>query len=196
MSTVDAGHGFVELLRHLDSDSERAARAYERLRTRLIQFLRLHVPRDAEATADVVLERLARRLADTPIDDVTGYALGIARLLVREVHARDARQARALQDPTLIADDDTIGEMEALADDERALRALTLCMQREGAEHAQLIVSYYGAGEGAERIRKRRDLAVSLGLSLNALRNRALRVRASLERCVRARLGMYDRTDA
>lgn len=196
MTKVNADQAFAALLRHLDSDQNRAARAYERLRLRLIQFLRLHVPRDAEATADIALDRLARRLTDTRIDDITGYVLGIARLLVREVQARDARQARVLQDPTLAPEEDPLAGVEEAADEEEALRALSACMKAEGAEGSRLIVAYYGGGDGTARIRIRRELAHSLGLSLNALRNRALRLRTALERCVRERLGMNHRAGA
>ena len=43
--------------------------------------------------------------------------------------------------------------------------------------------------DDARRIPARRELAARLGIGLNALRNRALRLRETLEQCIRQRLG-------
>ena len=184
-SNGDAGSLLATLLARLRADGEREGVAYERLRARLIAFFRLHEPSDAEALADLALDRLARRLQEgVAVDNVRLYALGIARLVVQERRARAIRQRRAEHDPTLQPNDDSAAETRRV---EATSIALGACLQQVGDSATALILAYYGA-DGAARIRARSALAASLGVSLNALRNRALRLRDTLERCVRERL--------
>lgn len=186
MSRTATAHGdaFGTLLDALAAEPGGGARAYERLRERLLALLRVYVPAEADALADVVLDRLARRIAEgVAIDDVRAYALGIARLVVKEARAREMRQRDAATDPTLVPDAD---------DDDRetrdvALAALRACLAQLDAAARALILAYYGADGGA-RIRERQRLADACGSSLNALRNRALRLRVRIEECLKRRL--------
>jgi hypothetical protein len=161
-----------------------AAPAYEHLRQRLVTYFRLRFPAEAEALADEAIDRLARRLDDgTPVLSLAGYALGIARLLVLETSARQSKER--------IAAREAMFEMEMnnqeIAPDP-AQPALRKCLEAIGPESATFILDYYGAETGTARIVQRQALAERFGLTLNALRNRALRVRIGLEKCVRARL--------
>lgn len=174
---------FDALLRRLRADGEDAI-AYEALRRRLIQFFRLHDPADAEDLADVVLDRLARKIHEgVDVASVPSYALGIARMVLHETRTRAARRRLAEDDPTLAPAEDDALEAAAL---ERMLGALRACLEAAGATARQLILTYYG-DDGAGRIATRQKLAAECGISLNALRNRALRLRDALEDCVRAR---------
>ena len=180
----DARSRFNALLARLGTNGIPSGIAYEQLRRRLIVLFRLHVPADAEALSDVALDRLARRIHDgAPIDNPQLFALGIARKLVLEAQNRAARQQRMANDPTLAsapADDDA----EAL---ESNCAAMSACLGKLGTNARDLILAYYGA-DGAARIETRRRLASELGLSVNALRNRALRLREGLARCMHLRL--------
>lgn len=179
------GDALGTLLDALATEPGGGARAYERLRERLLALLRVYVPAEADALADVVLDRLARRIAEgVAIDDVRAYALGIARLVVKEARARELRQRDAAADPTLApdADDDDREARDA------ALAALRACLAQLEAASRTLILAYYGADGGA-RIRERQRLADAYGSTLNALRNRALRLRVRLEACLKRRLG-------
>jgi hypothetical protein len=104
--------------------------------------------------------------------------------VLHEARARNARRQSAEIDPALIAADDHGDASE----DEAAFAALTACLEAAGGDARALILSYYDA-DGALRIATRQRLAAERGISLNALRNRALRLREVLEACVRARLG-------
>ena len=180
-----AGHAaFSGLLQRLRSEGE-AGLAYEDLRARLIRFFRLHVPGEADELADVALDRLARRIDDgTVVERVAPYALGIARMVLMEARTRHARRRRAETGAAAAMEDD---DAELRADLERTESALAECLRRAGSEARTLMLRYYAA-DGGERIRARQDLARELGVSINALRNRALRLRDSLENCVRERL--------
>jgi DNA-directed RNA polymerase specialized sigma24 family protein len=176
------------LLERLQAEGPSPQVVYETLRKRLIAYLRLHVPAQAETLADEALDRMARRMHEgTPVQNVYLYALGIARLLVRESRARTTREDAAARDATLFQDDaDDVVAREAL---DAALRA---CMEALPPGGAGLIVEYYSSGEGAARIESRRHIAARLGLGLNALRNRALRLRDMLESCIRQRTAPRD----
>jgi DNA-directed RNA polymerase specialized sigma24 family protein len=176
-------HRFDALMRRLGEDGGSAERAYERLHRRVVLFFQLHLPVESEALTDIVMDRLARRVDDgTQIANLSLYALGIARLVLHEARARLARERTALSDPTLSTD-----EAQETSDDAEALAALELCLGRLNKRDADLILAYYN-GEGAHRIAIRRELAAALNIAMNALRNRALRMREALENCVRGRL--------
>ena len=174
---------FDALLLRLGADGEPAAPVYERLRLRLIAMFRLHLPIEAEALADDSLERLAKRLHEgVTVEHVSAYLHGIARLVLLEARNRPlARRAAAGELDRLRAPEpDEVDDLEAHA-------ALRGCLNKIGEESSRLILAYY-ADDEAGRIHVRQRLAASLGLNLNALRNRALRLRAALETCVRERL--------
>jgi DNA-directed RNA polymerase specialized sigma24 family protein len=179
------------LLARLRASELSAEVAYERLRARLIVFFRLHIPAQAEALADETLDRLGRRLFEgTTVDSPAHYALGIARLLLLEAQARLQRERRTVEEELRRTQLHEPGDGAALRSAQAA--ALDTCLATLAREDAALILDYYGA-DGAERIRRRQQLADSLGLSLNALRNRALRLRSRLEECALSRLAVMDR---
>jgi len=182
------GSALDALLARLQVEGPSPQVVYETLRKRLITYLRMHVPVQADALADEALDRMARRVHEgTPVQNVYLYALGIARLLVRESRGRSSREEAAARDATLFQEEaDDVLVREAL---DAALRA---CIEGLPAGGAELIVEYYSSGEGAGRIESRRRIAERLGLGLNALRNRALRLRDMLEHCIGQRLAAGD----
>jgi DNA-directed RNA polymerase specialized sigma24 family protein len=187
-SGVPGSAAFAALLRRLRGDDD-AGVAYEILRRRLIRFFRLHVPAEADELSDTTIDRLARRVDEgVQIANVPLYALGIARLVLLEARARHARQQLAEADPTAWPEAEDADAAETHELQQRATSALSACLDRIDAAARRMILDYYAA-HGSGRIRGRQDLASELGVSLNALRNRALRLREALEICVRARLG-------
>jgi len=182
-----ASAAFTALLHRLRGDDD-AGIAYERLRSRLIRYFRGHVPAEADELADVAIDRLARRVDEgVDVANVPMYALGIARLVLLEARARYARQQLAEADPTAWPEAEDADSAESRSLDEQATAALVACLDEAGNEARTMIVGYYAA-DGAERIRVRKRLADQSGISVNALRNRALRLRDALEACVRKRL--------
>jgi len=180
-----AGTPFDALLLRLRAEGAEGL-AYEALRRRLIQFYRLHVPAEADDLADIALDRLARKIHQgTDVASVPLYALGIARMVLHEARARGARRRAAEVDPTLLPDE---GDEQEAAASETVFAALSQCLDAAGAQARALILAYYAA-DGAERIAVRQRLATERRISINALRNRALRLRETLEECVRTRLG-------
>jgi DNA-directed RNA polymerase specialized sigma24 family protein len=160
---------FDRLLNALDPTPELASRRYEALRRRLIDLFAWERSETPEELADETLNRLARRLGEGVVieGDVARYAFGIARLLLHE----DARTRRKR--------DTALREMPAAAaapESDDLLDLLGGCLGDLPADSRRLIERYYGED--------RATLARSLGISLNALRNRALRIRQHLHDCV------------
>jgi hypothetical protein len=110
-------------------------------------------------------------------------------MVLHEARAKSARRHLAEMDPTLAPDEDSADDARDL---ESVLAALRACLDAAGTTARSLILAYYG-GDGAVRIATRKRLADEHRISLNALRNRALRLRDALEGCVRKRTNPEDR---
>jgi DNA-directed RNA polymerase specialized sigma24 family protein len=171
---------FESLLARLDPDRQKAALEYENLRRRLIRIFTWEQLSDPASAADEGLSRLARRLREgEPVQDIPAYLHGIARNLKREELQRRSREQRLSN----LEPAPPSGNSAA----ERLHQALEDCLNSLEAEKRDLVLAYYQGDRGA-RIVNRQKLAGRLGLQINALRNRALRIREGLEECVRSRL--------
>jgi DNA-directed RNA polymerase specialized sigma24 family protein len=169
------------LLVRLDPDPTRAASAYEALRLSLTRFFDWRGAHFPDECADETLNRLARRLDEgAAVADIRSFALGIARL----VRLEQARSPLARQDEL---DEQRLGPVPAADPDPepRLHECLETCLASLPADARTLILEYY-QDQRREKIDRRVRLAGQLGLSANALRSRAQRVRDRLERCVRA----------
>jgi DNA-directed RNA polymerase specialized sigma24 family protein len=171
---------FERLLCALGPDRESAGLAYERLRKRLVKFFSWERCPEPESCADEALNRIARALErGETIQKMDQYALGVARLVLLEAKAQ-ARKVAALPLELQSSSSET-------DDAARTLRCLERCMEMLGPDQRTLLIEYY-SGSGQSRIENRRRMAEQLGIELNALRNRAMRLRERVEICVRARL--------
>ena len=168
----------ARLLVRLAPDRERAGREYERLRRTLIKFFDWRGASPADECADETLDRLARKLRDTAVNDLWHYAHGIARLVLLE------RSRQPAMSPIADAEHAVAFESDLASDDGGLHDCFDRCLAALSAESRALILGYY-QGEQSEKISNRRRLAASLGLSENALRSRVQRVRNRLERCLR-----------
>ena len=176
MDKLVSADGWLRLLARLDPDAERAGFEYEQLRRALVKFFEWRGGWPADECADETLDRLARRLEETPIADVRHYAHGIARLVLLERRRRPV--------PLPLDDEASPDRQRHGDDDDDALHdCFDRCLADFPEENRSLIVAYY-EGERAQKIANRRRLAMRLSLSENALRSRVQRLRASLEHCV------------
>jgi DNA-directed RNA polymerase specialized sigma24 family protein len=168
------------LMARLDADPTVAGEKYEHLRRALAKFFQWHGTPEPDGCADETLDRLARRLeSGQAIDDVPTFARGVARL----VRLERVRQAAA----TPLAFDTAIAERVAAPEPEAAderFEHVQACLSELPEEDRDLIVRYY-TGEGREKIALRSRMARELGISDNALRHRAQRLREQLKQCAR-----------
>jgi len=163
-----SGEALEGLLQALGSDPSAAGRRYELLRRKLTDFFAWRRCELPEELADEALDRLARRLMQgEPIEKIEFYALGIARVLLKEAARRTEQRKIALREMRI--------QPPAAAETEM-LDAVERCLATLPESSRELIARYYSGQRAA--------LADELGISLNTLRNRALRIREKLYECV------------
>jgi DNA-directed RNA polymerase specialized sigma24 family protein len=172
---------FEAFLQRLGPDRESAGVRYEQLRRRLVsvfEYRRCHHP---EELADETLDRTARRLQEMGNEFVGGdparFVFGVAWNVARE----SFRRRTPVPLPERWEKPDPAGTE---ADDDALERAcLDRCLERLGPGDRSLALEYH-QGERSARIRRRSDLARTLGLTPNALRLRMHRITGRLRECV------------
>jgi RNA polymerase sigma factor (sigma-70 family) len=178
------------LLNWLDGGAESDGQAYLAMRRRLTDyFARKNCPA-ADDLADETLTRVARRLEEegiTRAETPARYCYIVARFVFLE-HLRETRSQRTVahgsgdvapEPPAPSAADDG----EAADTREKRFACLQKCLDELDPLNRRIITRYY-IGSQRVKIDNRRELAASLGLSVNALAIRACRIRTRLEACV------------
>jgi DNA-directed RNA polymerase specialized sigma24 family protein len=170
---------FDRLLARLDDDRERAGKAYEEARRKLVKFFEWNGSGSPEEHADETINRVARKVNEgEEIRNVRGYFGGVARLLLLEIYKEREYERGAIESlppPSRITEEDDHGEPRR--------ECFERCLESLPRESRELIVEYYREEKGA-KIELRKGLAARLDIPLNALRIRAHRIRARLEECV------------
>ncbi|HSS22243.1 MAG TPA: hypothetical protein VLL54_19385 [Pyrinomonadaceae bacterium] len=171
---------FEKLLRWLDADREAAGGKYENLRYRLIRIFVARGSADPERLADEVMNRVATRIEKlvTTYDDPAKCFQGFAENVYLE-DRRDRREESLdeLQHQPAPTDERDADKLEQ--EDE----CLTNCLKQLSKGESELFRHYFQA-ERQAKIRARKNLAVELNLTVNALRIKAHRIRRRLHRCM------------
>jgi DNA-directed RNA polymerase specialized sigma24 family protein len=169
---------FDQMLAWLDSDRERAGQKYEEIRCGLIKIFVCQGCSDPECLADETIDRVIHKIQEI-VPNYAGnpalYFSGVARYILLEYKNRIA-QLRLLP----AAPPKQIEEGE---DIEREYECLDRCIERLTPANRELILEYYREEKRA-MIENRKRLAERLGVTPNALRVRADRIRNGLEKCV------------
>jgi DNA-directed RNA polymerase specialized sigma24 family protein len=170
---------FDKLLVAFDVDRETAGRKYLEIRNNLTRFFEWRGCSFPEDHADETINRMAKRVFEgEAILNHSGYAMGVARLLLLEINKGRQREQSALAEigaaPDIYVPED---------DDESRLTCLRSCLQTLSPDNRELILEYY-QGEKGEKIENRKKLLDRLGIPVNTLRMRALRLRERLQACV------------
>jgi DNA-directed RNA polymerase specialized sigma24 family protein len=168
---------FDRLLIALGDDRDSGGEKYLEIRTNLIRFFAWRGCSFPEDHADETFNRIAKKIDEgEQILNPAGYAMGVARLLLLEIIKSRQREQSALNEMG------TASEVAADDGDER-LECLQNCLQTLSPDNRELILQYY-QGEKSEKIRNRKKLLERLGIPVNTLRMRALRLRERLQGCV------------
>jgi len=170
---------FDRLLVAFGGDRETAGQKYLEIRNNLTRFFEWRGCSFPEDHADETINRMAKRVAGgEEILNHSGYAIGVARLLLLEINKGRQREQSALAEisaaPEVYATEDS---------DETRLTCLRSCLQTLSPDNRELILQYY-QGEKGEKIENRKKLLERLGIPVNTLRMRALRLREKLQSCV------------
>ena len=170
---------FDKLLVAFDADRETAGRKYLEIRNNLTRFFEWRGCSFPEDHADETINRMAKRVFEgEAILNHSGYAMGVARLLLLEINKGRQREQSALAEIGA-APDVYVPEN----DDESRLTCLRSCLQTLSPDNRELILQYY-QGEKGNKIENRKKLLDRLGIPVNTLRMRALRLRERLQACV------------
>jgi DNA-directed RNA polymerase specialized sigma24 family protein len=170
---------FDKLLVAFDVDRDTAGRKYLEIRNNLTRFFEWRGCSFPEDHADETINRMAKRVFEgEEILNHSGYAMGVARLLLLEINKGRQREQSALAEIGA-APDVYVPEN----DDESRLTCLRSCLQTLSPDNRELILQYY-QGEKGEKIENRKKLLDRLGIPVNTLRMRALRLRERLQSCV------------
>lgn len=187
---------FDHILAWLNPDREKAAEIYLDLRRALVKIFAWNRCVDPEGLTDETFDRVARQV-DYLIDTFQGnpklFFYGVARNLIKE-HQKKAKSYISIDDvdvpaeaPQLIDDEDAEVREECLRD----------CLKELTRDKRDLILAYY-AKEKQPKIEDRARIAQQIGVSIETLRVRMCRIRASLEECIGRRLehrGRRNETD-
>lgn len=158
-----------------------SAGEYETMRRKLVKFFEWRGGRPAEDLADIVMDRVARRLAQgEAITELSAYFYSVARLVMLEGLRRESRQSGELPEqlaaaPPAALEGGGSGTLTACFED---------CLAQQPPDLRRLILDYYEEDKSA-KFDHRRQLAERLGIPINALRIRVCRIRAGLEDCIR-----------
>ena len=169
--------GLAGLLFLLDEDPTRAGEQYEVWRRKLVKLFEWRGSATPEDLADTTLNRLARKIDEGEvIRNFSGYVGSTARLIWLEALKEQDRAQGALEELS-------VPSPRSSPADAQRFECLELCLESLPAENRAIILDYYRE-ERAHKIALRKQLAAKMGLRLNALRIRAHRIRAQLEKCV------------
>jgi DNA-directed RNA polymerase specialized sigma24 family protein len=170
---------FDRLLIALGGDRDSGGEKYLEIRTNLTRFFEWRGCSFPEDHADETFNRIAKKLDEgEQILNPAGYAMGVARLLLLEVMKSRQREQSALNEigaagEAYVADDDGEDRLDCLRN----------CLQTLSPDNRELILQYYQGEKGA-KIQNRKKLIDRLGIPVNTLRMRALRLRERLQGCV------------
>ena len=168
---------FDQLLASFAPDREDAAQKYLEVRGNLIRLFVWRGCPFPEDHADETFNRVARKISEgEEIRNAPAYVIGVARLLVLEIIKTHSRQKEALEE---------LQKSDVTEDTQTELRieCLQQCLSRLSPDNRELILQYY-QGDKRAKIENRRQLSDRLGLAINSLRMRALRLREQLQNCV------------
>lgn len=167
---------FEALLNWLNADRDLACQKYRTIQDGLIAIFSAKGFVDAESLADETINRVVDRLPEIGPQyegDPACYFRGVARNIIfeewrRKEIATDRLPERPIK-PAEVSDE---------------YRCLLKCLKYVQAADRELILDYH-VYDGANKIANHIAMAEELGITVNALRVRACRVRAGLEKCVR-----------
>lgn len=177
----DGEEPLAALLSRLDPDQTAAGQKYLELHLKLTRFFERRDVFSSEEHADEVIDRVSRKVAaGEQIESLGAYALGVAKRYFLEL-TRKPRFDSLDDDNALRAEP---GAPAPAAEDAR-LACLDECVGRLGEGDRLLLFEYYEE-ERVAKIDSRRLIAQRLGVTANALRLRVFKLRAGLEKCIKA----------
>ncbi len=184
---------FQDFLHWLDQGVDSGGEKYLEMHRRLAAYFDRKNCLTADELADETLARVAQKLQEKgEITELSPahYCYVTAKFVFLE-YLRHAKHGRAGLDEFSVSrqpgSDSVVAPplvRDGSDDQEQLLSCLDGCLNKLSAADSELILEYY-QGEKHEKIQRRRELGIRLGLSANALSIRACRIRTRVEQCVK-----------
>jgi len=172
---------FEEILAWLNPDRDVAGAMYVQLRHDLARLFIWGQCGDPEGLTDEVFDRVAKKVHELrPVydGDPRLYFRAVAKNLIKE-NFRKHKSHASLTEIDLSRQLTTEGDRES----EDIEECLDSCLQKLSSDRRELIMEYYAKDKQA-KIDRRSELAQRFGITVEALRVRVFRIRASLEECI------------
>jgi RNA polymerase sigma factor (sigma-70 family) len=172
---------FDEILAWLNPDCGLASEMYVQLRHDLARLFIWGRCADPEGMTDEVFDRVAKKVhlvRQSYQGDPRLYFRAVANNLIKE-NFRKIKTHVSLDDVEL-AEQRSIETAEEKVVMEDCLQS---CLRKLDGEKRALILAYY-AKEKQAKIDYRHELAQQFGITMETLRVRAFRIRASIEECI------------
>jgi len=164
---------FTKFLVWLNPSPDKAGEKYEDIRRRLIKIFTCRGCYCPEDLADETINRVIRKfqeIGENYVGDPALYFYGVAH----NVHLEHLRKKPSSAPPPS-ADEPSRTEEE--------YKCLEQCIESLPPRSRELVLQYYQEEKHA-KINLRKQMALRLGIPLNALRIRACRIRMDLQTCV------------
>jgi RNA polymerase sigma factor (sigma-70 family) len=172
---------FDRLLKLLDPDPERAAVLYEKLRYDMITIFSKRMVPCSEDLADEAFNRTMRRLRSIEPSDIhnaTAYLKTVAKKLCWEYIAGQNRVVSL--DDGYLEEEHFKNQVRELDLDDGVFEALEGALNNLPIESRKFILTYHQVEKQGKK-ESREAMAKEYGLTVNALRLRAHRIRAKLK---------------
>ena len=177
---------FDTFLARLDMDRDRAGQKYEGVRLKLLKYFQWCGAVAPDMDTDETINRVARKIEEGEnVYNLNAYIYGVAKLVnaesgkVRIKSQQIGDDGPEIEAPPLEEEDDDVAERRGCFD---------RCLQYLPDQSREIITEYYRFDKG-KKIEHRKQLAERFGMTLNALRIAAHRIRVNLEACVKECLG-------
>ena len=169
--------GFDQLLNWFDPDRDKAGKKYEEIRRGIVKVMTVRRCLEAEVIADETFNRVVRKLPEiipTYVGDPALYCFGVANKIYLEWLKKQPAQVEI---PAVLP-------APPHEDKETENQCFEQCLNQLLPKDRLMIIEYY-RDEKQQKIDHRKELAEQLGISENALRLRAFRLRGELTTCVK-----------
>jgi len=164
---------FTEFLAWLHPDPDQAGKKYEDIRRKLIKLFTCRGCSCPEDLSDETINRViskCRNIGKSYVGDPALYFYGVAHNVCLEYLRKRPKPQRPLH-------------MDGPSRPEEEYECLEQCIEGLTPRSRELLLQYYQEEKQA-KINHRKQLALQLGVPLNALRIRACRIRMNLQMCV------------
>lgn len=177
---------FNDFVKWLDPDRDLGPERYEVTRRGLIRMFIANGIDDGAELADETFNRVLTKfpeIRDTYIGDPVRYLYGVARNVLREARRRKE-----------IVTDEVPEQVVPPPLPNPRTDCLRQCLKLFSQDNQELIIDYH-AYQGRDKIEQHRIMASELSISEGALRSRAHKLRAELEKCVFSCMGYTGKNE-